>query len=348
MSTASSAIPICRRQPPSTRQSIIGRFLTTLALYNCVERDIIVSGLRLWQTIRGDLFKDAEKFKLGYHRLDLYTGSFCEGMPEEVCGDIDVMFIMYNWPAVLFDNPTNPENLSNGYLLAEGVPGKPAFLRLKAPPRVGYVTNPRGRYSADITKAFMDVGETEWRYVSSSKFVELNYRDGDDTHGPAGTRPVEPKDPAKGMTDNVPCLGVPNWPPCASEFLTRPRPHGWPSPELIDSIAQAGCHVVGVGQPQSSPEDKQIEWRWSFSMAERELIHNFTDDMAACMYLLKAFKNKYWYDDEIVCSEDKEPSIFCSYFFKTACLWVFERTRLDESDAISFCRKVFDWLISWL
>ena len=66
----------------------------------------------------------------------------------------------------------------------------------------------------------------------------------------------------------------------------------------------------------------------------------------ACMYLLKAFKNKYWYEDEIVCSEHNEPSIFCSYFFKTACLWVFERTRQGESDAISLCRQVFDWLIS--
>ena len=118
-----------------------------------------------------------------------------------------------------------------------------------------------------------------------------------------------------------------------------PDPHGWPSQELIGYIEQAGCHVVGVGHPESSLEDKQVEWRWSFSIAERELIHNFTDDMAACMYLLKAFKNKYWNDDN-------EPSIFCSYFFKTACLWVFERTQQDESDAISLCRQVFDWLIS--
>ena len=61
--------------------------------------------------------------------------------------------------------------------------------------------------------------------------------------------------------------------------------------------------------------------------------------MAACMYLLKAFKKKYWNDD-------KEPSIFCSYFFKTACLWVFEGTRQDEINAIKLCREVFDWLIS--
>ena len=349
MATVGSDIPICRRQPPSTRESIIGRFLTTLALYNCVERDIIVSGLRLWQEAHTTLFKEAKKYQVEYHRVDFYTGSFCEGMPREVCGDFDTMFKLYNWPDVLIDHPSDPGSLNNGYLYAETVAETPpkkkfAFLRLRAPPGVEYITNSRGRYPIDIHKALVDIPQAEEKYnayLSSSKFAELNCRSGHTRQGPANFTNTE----IPGMTvDGVPCLQSPSWPPCASKFLTRPRTHGWPSPELIDCIKQTGCHVVGIGHPESSNEDKQIEWRWSFSIAERELIHNFTDDMAACMYLLKAFKKKYWYDDTIVCSD--EPSIFCSYFFKTACLWVFESTQQDESDAISLCRQVFDWLIS--
>ena len=30
---------------------------------------------------------------------------------------------------------------------------------------------------------------------------------------------------------------------CTSEFLTHPKPHGYPSQSLMDKIQQASCHV---------------------------------------------------------------------------------------------------------
>ena len=141
------------------------------------------------------------------------------------------------------------------------------------------------------------------------------------------------------MLDRVPCLISPSWPPCTSEFLTHPRPHGWPSQGLKDKIQQAGCHVVGVGHPPS--DNKDTEWRWSFSVSEKELIHDMCDTIAGVMYLLKAVKKKHWNKDD-----PNKYTTFCSYYIKTACLWVCEETDQSNTAIMDLCRRVIDWLVT--
>ena len=140
--------------------------------------------------------------------------------------------------------------------------------------------------------------------------------------------------------DNVPCIVSPFWPSSASDFVNRTRKHDWPSKECIQQITESGCHVVGKSHPESKQEEKSIEFRWSFSIAERELLHRMSNTMIACMYIIKAIKKKFWVKNE------DESSGFCSYFLKTACLWVHEEEPVNEDNLINLSRKILDWLIS--
>ena len=47
------------------------------------------------------------------------------------------------------------------------------------------------------------------------------------------------------LTEDV-SLSVPcnEWPGCARDWVSRVRPSGWPTQELIDKVLQGGCHVV--------------------------------------------------------------------------------------------------------
>merc|ERR1712016_395150 len=58
--------------------------------------------------------------------------------------------------------------------------------------------------------------------------------------------------------------------------------------------------------------------------------------MYGAMYVLKAIKNKQW-------KKDHKQTTFCSYFIKTACLWVAEET--DLTNIMDLCRQVIDWLL---
>ena len=141
------------------------------------------------------------------------------------------------------------------------------------------------------------------------------------------------------MMDEVPCLTCPSWPLCAAGFLSRPRPHGWPSSALLDRIRRTGCHVVAVGCHMSDRKD--IEWRWSFSWAERELIHHMSDVMYDVMCVLKAIKNTHKFgepgDDHVA---------FCSYYIKTACLWVGEQVEEPRMRLQELLKEVLDFLIA--
>ena len=81
------------------------------------------------------------------------------------------------------------------------------------------------------------------------------------------------------------CIHSPVWPLAAREWAFRVRRYVWPSVELKKLILQHGCHVVPKGNPQSP--NKHLEWRWSFSLAEKMLIRTFNIIQLQCYFLLK-------------------------------------------------------------
>ena len=264
-----------------------------------------------------------------------FTGSAYEGLSKEVCGDWDMMITDSSFPVVLWELPWEGGRggLTTGYVYDRARPDQPAFLNLK-------VVETRG-----VCEVVLGV-TTEEGYVRSVDLVAAVTGDSDGTpHGPAVTGLSFQDHLSKyGTTDIVPCLHCPTWPPCAAEFLTRPRSHGWPSQTAIDCLQQAGCHVVAVGHPTS--KYKHIEWRWSFSTAEKELIHNMDSGVVGDLFVLKAIQKKAWKSEFTNDSNDVDsPTSFCSYFIKTACMSVEKSMDLSEANIMDIVKKILGWLI---
>ena len=286
-----------------------------------IDRDLAISYHMINGTIADQLtrkgYTDMKQF--------IYSGSAFEGIPINRCSDYDIMVGNLQYPVVLHDNPQRGTVPKTGYVIAEGISEQPAFLRLKIVK------------SRKLSKEFNGAFREKDGYISSSMFVQYK-ASGREIHGPATTKlqDINVKDSIS--MDYVQCLVCPSWPIAASEFFTRPRPSGWPSEQMIHQLKKAGCHVVGVGHPLS--ECKDIEWRWSFSVAERELAWDLNDTMIGCMSALKAIKQTHWnktYPDS--------STPFCSYFIKTACYWIYEHNT-SSNNIVTSCHEVLDWLIS--
>ena len=312
---------------------LMERFLDTVVRFQCLGREARVSYWRLSQAMVDRLYPESPGV-IPVHMI--MTGSSYEGMSGDVCGDTDLMQVYRDDPMVVCGHI--PEAHTQGYLLAHINPTNPAFLTLEAPVAV--------EYSNDIVDTFTDPSEggkevhTVCRHASSYKFVSRAISEDEERHGPAATAMEDVGRPDLSMVDYVPCLSCNTWPACAVGFLTRLRPSGWPSQMMVDKLRQAGCHVVGVGHPVS--DNKYLEWRWSFSVAEKELLHDMNSAVSAAMYVLKSIKNKYWVKDE-----SSQPTTFCSYFIKTACLWVCETTPLpNPTSPIDITRQVIHWLMA--
>jgi len=97
-----------------------------------------------------------------------------------------------------------------------------------------------------------------------------------DSYSRNGTGIVSPPAIAgviRGTVQPILCIHSPVWPIAAREWAFRVRRFVWPTVELKKYILQHGCHVVPIGNSQSP--NKHIEWRWSFSLAEKLLIRTF-------------------------------------------------------------------------
>ena len=126
-------------------------------------------------------------------------------------------------------------------------------------------------------------------------------------------------DTSQSGIDAVLSIHCPYWPATASEWKLRHRRFSWPSPHDIKSIGDFGFHLVPVGHPRS--DMNMMEWRMSFSVAERTLVWSFNHVQIQCYavmkIILKEFINPH-------CSPDNR--VLCSYFIKTFLFWKYEET----------------------
>ena len=124
------------------------------------------------------------------------------------------------------------------------------------------------------------------------------------------------------------------WPDSASEWRTRQRKYGWPFQNDIKSIVDFGFHLVPVGHPKS--KTNLIEWRISFSVAERELVWSFTHVQMQCYAVLKIILKEFI---NVYCTPSNR--ILCSYFIKTFLFWTFE-----ETNSSFWCKEnIWDCLV---
>ena len=125
--------------------------------------------------------------------------------------------------------------------------------------------------------------------------------------------------PEEESHDHVKCIRCEFWPSEASEWRDRPRHFGWPTPEDIVSIIDFGFHLVAIGHPNS--DTKLMEWRISFSVAERTLVWSFNHVQMQCYAVMKMILKQFI---KVRCSPQNQ--ILCSYFIKTFLFWKYEMT----------------------
>ncbi|XP_071148912.1 uncharacterized protein [Mytilus edulis] len=118
--------------------------------------------------------------------------------------------------------------------------------------------------------------------------------------------------------DFVFCISCRAWPSVAKRWLYRSRSHEWPSFELITMAIDEGVLLVPVGSKSNSTEDNSLEWRFSFSLVEKLLVHSFNHCQLLCYALLKIFLK------EIIDNVDIFNKVLCSYYMKTILFWVLE------------------------
>ncbi|XP_052093522.1 uncharacterized protein LOC127729706 [Mytilus californianus] len=147
-------------------------------------------------------------------------------------------------------------------------------------------------------------------YISSNLFREFHLLEGFDLiiHGPCSSS----KD---GTFDAVSSFQCKKWVNTAKKWIYRSR-CTWPEYEMIQSVVQHGILFVPIGCKGSVTED--LEWRISFSVAEKILIHSFSHTQLLCYALLKILLK------DII--KQKHEDLICSYFLKTIMFWLCEES----------------------
>ena len=195
--------------------------------------------------------------------------------------------------------------------------------------------------SPSLYRAFQSMNGL--RYLSSDLFLqtELSAMDGIQTflpgctakrQGPSMELRTDPFDDVG--TDFVPSIHCCFWPNQANEWVQRPRRFQWPTAHAISTITDFGFHLVPVGHPLS--DTKPIEWRISFSLAERTLVWSFNHVQMQCYALLKIILKEFI---KVRCNPQNQ--VLCSYFIKTFLFWKYETTELSfwREDNLKHCIK---------
>ena len=302
------------------KKKIINEFLDAVLLCKTSSHKLIASYYRIQQKI----FDIGARFQI-YHTSD-FTGSMFEGLPAEVCSDEDSMITYRDFPLVKLDIKDHEfqSNEKSNIVFAQTISENAAFVKLKT-------------YNKDDIELIVSHSINDEGFINGKILVESLRFDEDVIHGPAMTSHIYEQYPSVGKRDNVPALFCPKWPSLYSTFGSRFSASGWPTVELREKIVLKGCHLVPVGIPASSTKD--IEWRWSFSVAEKELIHHMDQSMYTCMFALKAIKQKHW-----VANESWSRNPFVSYFLKTTCLWLCEELDCTEMKITELIGLVIDKL----
>ncbi|XP_033095315.1 uncharacterized protein LOC117099901 [Anneissia japonica] len=311
------------------RHQLMDKFADGMISLAMVDRLVRISFGRIQQEITNVIEKDYSSEQ--YHHFSIYVGSQFEGMPEHVCSDQDIMRCKSEFPIVMWHSQAKVETFHCGYVFAKHNSEEPLYVNLKLVD--DNVCLHEGLKNAFDNNGYMKT--TDFKDYNSREMKEMGYEFTE--QGPAftGFSPTEFKEVDKLKSDQVYCCKCQSWPPSTNEFFTRERQTNWPPQELLRKLARLDCFVVPIGHHSSL---KDIEWRLSFSVAEKELIHSMPDSYVNSMFALKAIHKSYIkYDDSVT------PTPFCSYFIKTACLWMCETIPHNDS-IMDLIREILDWL----
>ncbi|XP_052068350.1 uncharacterized protein LOC127707706 [Mytilus californianus] len=227
---------------------------------------------------------------------NISSGSKGEGV-NVPGGDYDLMTILEQ---IQVKNDGSNIEEDRPILLFDNRHSYPGFSHLKIGPN---------RFSKEL---FTSWGENTFNgpLISKNRFKNYflsRYRDSDCMiHGPCISDSF-------GYVDHLFCFRAMLWPDVAESWLTRSRSSIWPPNDVILNSVSHGILLVPIGSKFGSTEDCSFEWRISFSLQERDLIHSFNYIQVLCYTIFKYLKKDLL-----------DESRLCSYFIKTTIFWLSE------------------------
>ena len=191
---------------------------------------------------------------------------------------------------------------------------RPGFVLLKCCSRIE---------NSSLHQSLRNIGHDV--YLDSSSFVSLSHIDHPiirevKIQGPSRETWTIFDNIDESGIDMVPSIRCKFWPSAAKEWIDRPRHYGWPSTCVKDDIVAFGSHLVPVGHPLSPM--KEMQWRISFSVAERTLVWSFNHTQIQCYAVIKLILIEFIK----VKSSEHTKDVLCSYFIKTFLFWQYEET----------------------
>ncbi|XP_063409865.1 uncharacterized protein LOC134693087 [Mytilus trossulus] len=268
-------------------------------LYNCLcetigSTEVVKARRQFYATV--DYFTEKKNFAL------ITSGSRAEGL--DMRSDIDVMCLFRS--VNVSEERTDYSFLIPNNFVMDTDNCNPCFTQLKGyscfyDALVHWLSTPYGeelRFESERIRHWIVSMVGLFRPVS--------------LHGPCASDMNE----INGFLDITVCLRCPDFIQQAQPWIKRER--FWPSPKLVSNICSYGTLLVPIGTKDSPNE--HLEWRLSFSVAEKHLIFSFTHTQLLCYALLKLMLK------QVIDKNEKFNGLLCSYFLKTILFWVSEES----------------------
>ena len=257
----------------------------------------------------------------------ILSGSECEGF-RFASSDRDWMFLCRNVRIIFSMTQCGYYNKEQNLLMAQCEYTKPGFVLLRM---ISDCSLARVRHACVQYEDGYYVSSEKWRenHTASRSFLT--------THGPCSTTVAGNKE-----GDFAICIKSDRLPESAYGFVQRLHRAGWPSPSTLKNIVSDGCIFVPIGAKESFIEP--LEWRISFSLAEKKLIHSMNHVQFLCYGMLKIFLK------EAMDSNTEIKGLLCSYFLKTALFWEIASGYV-KWDITNFLRSFwicFQRLLHWI
>ena len=246
-----------------------------------------------------------------------YTGSKAEGL-DLPGSDDDYMFDInkiHNMQIIQTEQDTLGATQRNLFVMStENVRPCFAMLRSVSPICDRYLFNACQEIDSSLYLS-------SYLYVhnASADFIEMFPTTAITRQGPSIETWDSYMDRSESGTDAVYSIHCSFWPDAAREWQSRQRQYAWPSPCGMKNIVDFGFHLVPIGHPHS--DTNMMEWRISFSVAERKLVWSFNHIQIQCYAVLKLILKEFINPN---CSPSNR--VLCSYFIKTFLFWEYEET----------------------
>ena len=257
----------------------------------------------------------------------IYSGSFAEGITNH--GDYDIMYVDRMFLVVESADDV-PKNYKGGVLIPDLDSCHAGYTRLLVHKKCddkrfdGYISFD-GKLYLNRMKGF---NETQFA-------LDFGYGI---PHGPAFM--ITPKTGNK-ETDMVQCYQMLSNNVVQKRFANK---EFYPSfQEQVPMILNSDCHIVPVAHAQSTNPD--IEFRFSFSLIEKQLIQNWGIIQFKCYFLCKELIKHHLQGDR-----ENEKGL-CSYFAKTIIFWMTENnpsTYWEEHTTIELVDMILETMRGYL